>query len=134
MKSDIQPLAEDYPPYLVRGTDTNDKPSATDGLIARLQAANAANPLPPDYFAKRVERNIQRMIDAGNEILDTTGEDAEPVKPTRNRKPTVAQVIRQMQRAGVDARAAHEIVGAVVAQRADDLGHSAIDHLVRGGH
>src|SRR4051794_30762716 len=83
--------------------DTETTPFFVEGLRARLRAANPVPP-PPNYLVDQVLRRIQQVTCRDVPFLDS-GEDAEPVEPvkrTRQRRPSVASVIRQMSRAGLE--------------------------------
>jgi len=66
-----------------------------EALRARLRAAG-----PP--FDHLCDPDLLRRLMITDVVIDDSGDDAEPVKRTRRRKPTVASAIRQMKRVGLD--------------------------------
>jgi hypothetical protein len=66
-------------------------------LSARLRAAG-----PPPSFDHLCNPDLLRRLTITDVVIDDSGDDAEPVKRTRQRKPTVVSAIRQMKRAGLD--------------------------------
>ena len=79
-------------------TMRQDTDTAYERLRARLRAAN---PVPPSYD-HLFDSDLLRRLKTTDIVIGDGGEDAEPVKRTRKRKPTLAGVARQAAKAGID--------------------------------
>ena len=70
---------------------------------AFAEARRTARQRFPDLFEPDYARKLRLEIGGGDvPVLDTSGDDEEPVKRTRQRKPSLVSEIRQMKRAGFE--------------------------------